>query len=143
MSRRSRRRREVITVLSALPSPTLTSLLGTSPPTRDGDVSPSLWRQVEDRRQYHPLDEWAPPKMFTGNPARIVHKNKFSRPHKSAGFVVSGVPKLTAFKAPQRTLVCVRRSARKEVLFALRKTKKGAGSRRRLNRFSEVSCSDR
>lgn len=136
MARRRRRSREVITVHSATSSRSLTSLLRTPYPLAPGPLV-----DVEDRRRHHPLMEWAPPKIITGNPARIAHKNKFSRPHKLAGFTVPGVPTKVRFKAPAKTLLCIRRAQRKEVLFAKRKTRKGAGaSRRRRNPFSEVSC---
>lgn len=48
----------------------------------------------------------------------------------------------TAFKfaAPPEVGVCVRRKSRREVLFALRRTGKGAKSRRRRNAWSGVSC---
>lgn len=138
MGRRSRRRREVITVRSAMPSPSLTSLLRTSPPTLD---APShLIRDVEDRRRYHPLADYSPPLTYRGSPARVQAKQRFSRPHKMAGFITPTVPKRVAFKSPKKVLVCVRREQRKEVLFALRKTKKGSGGSRRLTPFSEISC---
>lgn len=126
----------MLTVRSETPSPSLTSLLRTTHP-----LSPGPMVDVEDRRRHHPLAEYAPPKIWSGSPAKISHKNKFSRPHKMAGFAVPGVPKKLAFKAPQQTLLCVRRAQRKEVLFALMKTGKGARRKnRRRNKFSEVSC---
>lgn len=137
MGRRSRRRREVITVRSAMPSPSLTSLLRTFP-TLDGPRH--LSRDVEDRRRYHPLADYAPPLTFRGVPAKVQVKQKFSRPHKMAGFSTPSVPKRVAFTAPKKVLVCVRREQRKEVLFALRRTKKGSGSKKFRTPFSEVSC---
>lgn len=45
-----------------------------------------------------------------------------------------------AFQAPKKTLVCVRRKERREVLFAKRKS--GGGSRRRPHRrwYSDIKC---
>lgn len=134
MSRRSRRRRETLVVPSETSTRSLTSLLRTTQLVARSMVD------VEDRRRHHPLMEWAPPLTYSGNPARITHKNKFSRPHKMAGFTVPGVPKKLAFKNSKKTLLCVRRSQRKEVLFALARTGKGSRSKRKHNRFSEISC---
>jgi hypothetical protein len=45
------------------------------------------------------------------------------------------------FKVPSRTLACVRRGIRREVIFALRKTSAGAGARhRRRTVNSSISC---
>lgn len=44
------------------------------------------------------------------------------------------------FVDASRVLICVRRKTRREVLFAKRKTRKGASSTRRRNQWSEVSC---
>lgn len=46
-----------------------------------------------------------------------------------------------SFVLPKKTLICVRRGVRKEVLHALKKTSKGAGSsRRRKNQFTNIRC---
>lgn len=51
------------------------------------------------------------------------------------------LPGAVAFKAPSQVLVCVRRKKRKEVLFAKKKTGRGARSKfRRRNYFSNVRC---
>lgn len=50
-------------------------------------------------------------------------------------------PVSVGFHAPHRVAVCVRRKERREVLFAERRTGKGSrASRRRRDRFSDISC---
>lgn len=44
------------------------------------------------------------------------------------------------FNVPRKVAICVRRKQRREVLFAFRKTGKGARSFRRRNQFSDVRC---
>lgn len=44
------------------------------------------------------------------------------------------------FASPDTVLVCARRHRRREVLFALRKTGKGARSKRRRNSYSNTRC---
>lgn len=48
-------------------------------------------------------------------------------------------PKLR-FARPHETIVCVRRQARKEVLFAKKRTGRGARSRKHFNRNSRTHC---
>lgn len=45
-----------------------------------------------------------------------------------------------ASPAPSRTLHCIRRKQRKQVLFAKRLTRKGAGSSRRHTELSQIGC---
>lgn len=59
-----------------------------------------------------------------------------ARPKKSTHRVA---PKLR-FDAPASTLVCIRRHARKEVLFAKNKAGKGSRSRKRFTAYSKVRC---
>lgn len=49
-------------------------------------------------------------------------------------------PTVLRFAVPERVGICARRAARREVLFAKRRTRRGAGSRKHRNYFSEVSC---
>lgn len=44
------------------------------------------------------------------------------------------------FDAPHEAIVCVRRQQRKEVLFAKKRTGKGAKSKKHFNRFSRTYC---
>lgn len=50
------------------------------------------------------------------------------------------LPHQLAFSQPKQVSVCIRRKARREVLFAKQRTRKGAGSRRHRNQWSEIKC---
>ena len=91
------------------------------------------YRDIEDRRRYHPLKLFAPPKLFSGKPARVT----VQRVRRRRSVVPIGI----RFLNVERVLVCARRKERREVLFATNKT--GGGVRRKKPRrtpFSEVSC---
>lgn len=89
--------------------------------------------EVDDRRRHHPLGFFRPAKQLSGHP---VKPNKVGNSRRT-----STLPHTIKFAAPKSTLICVRREQRKQVLFAKKKTKKGAGSRKRFrNWFSSVSC---
>lgn len=49
-------------------------------------------------------------------------------------------PRVVAFADPSSTLICMRRSRRREVMFARRKAGKRGQKRPRFNRFSKISC---
>lgn len=92
-----------------------------------------LLTEIEDRRSHHPLGVHRPARQDTGHP---VKPHKVAKPTKfrqlSAGF---------QFAQPERTLICVRRKQRKEVLFAKRKTGKGVRRRRpRRTWLSNIGC---
>lgn len=135
MSRRSRRRR---TERPSATFPThhprsLTPLL--VPYALRSDL-----REVEDRRTYHPEFEFRPARTVWGHPVR-PNRVKEVRPARPA-FRSPGLGARVRFAVPARTVICVRRNQRKEVLHALKKTgKRGASrSRRRRNYFSAISC---
>lgn len=44
------------------------------------------------------------------------------------------------FAAPKQVSVCIRRKTRRSVLFAKKRTRKGAGSRRKHNQWSSIGC---
>lgn len=106
--------------------------------------------EIEDRRRHHPLGPNQPAKQLSGHPVK-PHKVKSTvtrvkraadgRPMKSRVAVV-GVPARLRFAVPLRTIVCVRRKVREEVLHALRKTGKGArrSKKARRNVYSHISC---
>lgn len=50
------------------------------------------------------------------------------------------LPVQVAFSQPKQVTVCIRRKTRREVLFAKKRTGKGAQSRRTLNQWSDVKC---
>lgn len=112
--------------------PSLDDLLSPLQPLRPlvhlpllSELSPLI--EVEDRRRFTPYD--ASPRSMEGTPARLR-------------VVGRGVPShRIGFTDPSNVVACVRRAQRREVLFAKRRTKKGAGARRRRRNFwSNVRC---
>ena len=101
---------------------------------------------VEDRRAYHPLGRARPAKQVSG--VRSQFKAGllpgFSFGSSSPSFSLFSGAKVSraggvAFKAPNRTVICIRRKRRKQVILALGHG--GRVSRRRRNQhFSEVRC---
>lgn len=131
MSRRGRSRRPSESIADAVLSQPLT------PSRLLRDLArPSDFRDVEDRRTYHPLDFFRPARDFGGHPVEQVNVNrpvqkKFSRV----------LPFGLKFAAPERTVICAKRKSRKEVLHALKKTGKGKGRRKpRFNWYSKIGC---
>jgi len=49
-------------------------------------------------------------------------------------------PDRLRFVAPIRTVICLKRKARREVLFAFKRTGKGARTPKRRNQWSDVEC---
>lgn len=100
----------------------------------------------EDRRLYHP-DGFVRPaaSVRTGRPAAFREsswKGVGVRPRTLGGKArqVKKVRHAQRFNVPDDVAVCVRRRMRREVLHALRKTRGGAGSRKRRNFWSGVYC---
>lgn len=92
----------------------------------------SALTEFEDRRRFHPEDFY--------QPARELGGTNSPSPQVKKSFKVQ-LPFGLEFAAPQRTLVCVRRKQRKEVLFAKRQT--GRGKKRRAPRRnwqSQMGC---
>lgn len=92
--------------------------------------------EVEDRRTFHPERSLRPPMTFVGGASRLVAK----RPPSSGRSSYPGAR--IGFEVPRAVVVCVRRKQRKEVLHALGKVGRGAGTtrRRRRNGWSDVDC---
>lgn len=82
----------------------------------------------------YPSYEIAAPRLVSGLPARTV----VGRPAPRSS--PWSPPVAVAFEYPRQAVECVRRSRRRSVLFAKRKTGKGARSRRRRSSFSGISC---
>lgn len=97
----------------------------------------------QDERNFYPsrgpLDYPSPRNIF-GNVARVVIVSRPTRKIVSGRPVQISPPHRIGFTVPRETLVCVRRKARREVLFAKRKTGRGSKSARKLSRYSNVSC---
>lgn len=105
-------------------------------------TSPSsrILHEIEDRRTYHPDGPTRPARSYDKPVHRLtvpVHpKNVNKRSTASAA-----LPRTVQFEAPKRVLVCIRRQKRKEVLFALKKTGKGARARKhRQSFYSSIRC---
>lgn len=89
-------------------------------------------RDIEDRRTFHPEAQKRPARSLNRSQHKLVLPAKKNAPR---------LPARVAFDAPKQVLICIRRKRRKEVLFAKRKTGKGARARRhRHNYFSEITC---
>lgn len=91
-------------------------------------------RFVEDRRLYDPRRSFRPARMVDGRKAGPL----------VAGRSPSGRPAFLSprveFPDPKRTLVCVRRQERKEVLFAKKLTRRGSGGGKRRTWLSDIVC---
>lgn len=104
-------------------------------------------REVQDNRTWDP-DPWRPAKTVNGVRPRIALPNPAKRatvyrPTKTykASATVSAVTSRLGFSVPHDVILCLRRAMRREVLHALKKTKKGAGAqRRRRNQYSDIKC---
>lgn len=93
---------------------------------------------IEDRRTWHPDGPTRAARSIPGgSPSQVVIKKapaKFKRPY-------SYVPTDTRFAVPEKTIVCIRRQRRKEVLFAKKKTGRGRGRKNpKRSYWSAISC---
>lgn len=99
-------------------------------------------RQLEDRREWTPEPFTRPARALDGPlSARLVP----ARPNPSRRRIgalqpLYSPPVGVAFARPHGVAVCVRRHQRREVLFAARRTGKGARSPRHRSVWSSVSC---
>lgn len=112
---------------------------------------------VEDLRRYHPLGPARSVKVTSGHavgPVVVGNKprirGRYIMENTSSGVSrwlgassaktshYGKLPSQLAFAVPGKTIVCVRRKRRREVLFAKRKAH-GAGRRRR-NQWSNIAC---
>lgn len=111
-----------------------------------GRVTLPALNLFEDRRLFHPEQDYRPALNLLGRQHRLVVPAAVKQPplnRRSAALsaVRDSVPHRVSFEAPSSVLVCVRRQRRKEVLHALNKTGSGVSRRRpRRNWLSNVSC---
>lgn len=125
-------------------NPSLTSLLDDSvlsPPVLSPVVLPdpvpfSALREIEDLREYDP-DPSSPANTIAG--AADIGEVYAPPVYRKTPQKLSMPRGQRAFANPERVAVCVRRHQRREVLFALRRTR-GRGGARRRNRFSNIRC---
>lgn len=94
-------------------------------------LSPLL--PVEDRRRYHPLREFRPAHVLGGRSAsRVVLDRPRTRPF--------SFPDVLRFAIPKKVALCIRRKERRETLFAMKRTRSGAGRPKRRNYWSAIKC---
>lgn len=112
-----------------------------------------VFEPVSDRRVFHPSRVFRPAVLVDGRPVRryVVAAPRLVRPaavgrgaraHPSwRAPRLFELPHKVSFPDPVRTLVCVRRGTRREVLHALKYVGRGSGGgRKRRNELSEVTC---
>lgn len=90
---------------------------------------------LEDRRTFHP-DPIRPPRSFLNSDVRLVASRARARRLAPSSWQPAGV----RFAVPARVWMCVRRKRRREVIFAKRLMRRGAGSGRRRSFWSDVFC---
>ena len=96
---------------------------------------PKPLRLLEDRRTFHPDKMTRPAGAVTKKATRLRagRSSSISRPH-------GPLPHHVGFSIPKQVAICIRRKIRKQVLFAKNKTRKGSGSRRNRNEWSDIVC---
>lgn len=127
-------------------NPSLTSLLDDSvfstpvlsPVVLPDPVPFSALPQIEDLREFNPDPEVSANTISGPADVGEVYSPPVSRPTPQKS---NHMPRgQRAFANPERVAVCVRRQQRREVLHALRRTRRGRGGLRRRNRFSDIRC---
>jgi len=95
----------------------------------------ALLTEIDDHRTYTKSPATRPALTLTGAVAGIqaITPKRGTRSR-------TRVPYQIAFTAPKETLVCVRRSRRRQVLHALKKTGKRGQRRRRRSQWSNIKC---
>lgn len=139
--------RSVLDDIEDFESETLGPMRPASPIALRLPVRPSVVH--EDRRRWDPDGSWAVRDAF-GRKARVGMSPQASpKTRQRAGVMAkpgisrSGIPMIreaTSFVAPRGVMICVRRKIRREVLFAKNRTRKGAGSAKRRNHWSDYKC---
>lgn len=94
-------------------------------------IPPSdLLRSIEDRRTFYPERATRPASSYSRPRHRL---------ESAPGYNI--LPFGVRFEEPRKVLVCVRRKQRREVLFALKRTGRGAGKKRhKRSMYSDVRC---
>lgn len=86
-----------------------------------------------DMRTFHPMGRLRPRPALPVAARRLV-------PSQPKRYSAASISHKMGFAVPKRVLVCVRRKQRREVIHAKRLTRKGAGSPKRRNIWSAISC---
>nr|QJB21673.1 MAG: hypothetical protein [Microvirus sp.] len=108
-----------------------------SPPQYQFDLEDYL---IGDRRRFHPDQDDAPAATLDSRPHRLVVRPSHKSPPARRQLIQDNIPQHVSFDTPEKVLVCVRRTRRKEVLHALRKTGKAGQKAPRRSAFSEIHC---
>lgn len=123
--------------------------IANSLPTLEDDflTSPGSLTQYEDRRQWHPEGKYAPARSFNKTRHRLTVPNANHVRHRPAGktmgdirSTIEGTPWQTAFREPDKVLICARRQIRREVMHALKKSGRGGQKKPRYSEYSKISC---
>lgn len=108
--------------------------------------SPFL-RQIEDRRFFHPEGFRAPAQTIRSRRSRsLVVSQPSRRALQSAtrstmrSWLPGTLPSGIRFQAPEDVVICVRRSIRREVLHAFRKTGRRGQRKPRFSFHSKIKC---
>lgn len=143
-----RRKRDDNSIASTQPS--LNTLLSPiKPKIRPITVTkPKNLRPLEDRRTWHPLGPKRPARSVQNATHRLVSRGPGGKPLKSKPSPKALLTHPTAylshavgFHKAKSVLICIRRKIRKEVLFALNRTGKGARARKhRRSEYSSIRC---
>jgi len=103
--------------------------------------------EAEDRRLFHFEGPNRPALLDDGTPARthVVDRQKNRNRVKPRAFrfgpkIYSQTKAILTFQQPERVAVCVRRKARREVLFAKKKAGRGGMRLPRRTWLSKISC---
>lgn len=110
---------------------------------------PSL-TEFEDRRRWYPSSYTEPARSFSAPRSRLTVVSRVSHPRtvgrvdasRSLSSAWSQTRATVAFAEPRRTVLCVRRNIRKEVLHALDRVRPGGSGRSRSHwtEWSSVRC---
>lgn len=146
MARGSRRASAIASPIANAESDPLVQLLAPTPAVSVFEATAEPLSLVQDNRVYHPEGP-RQSVVIGGRLARVVVHNRPAIAYGKPIYAYRGmphglqVPVGTKFESPFRVVRCLRRKIRREVIFALRKEKKGAGARkRRRNPDSGVKC---
>lgn len=137
----SRGRRRRTSTDSETPTTSLDSAIHPRPRR---DLAMPDHREVQDDRTWQPTRQrvaktvsGASPRIDVKKVQRVQSRLKFFKPSHQIGNVSSRL----GFKLPHDVIVCLRRAMRREVLFALKRHRKGSGAKRRKRTYySNVDC---
>lgn len=99
---------------------------------------------LEDRRRWVPGAE--APRDVAGRPARQVYQPRRAKPVQAERKILQPKSRMFfgksvwSFNDPRKAVICLKRTVRRQVLFALRRTRSGAGKSKRRNEWSSVEC---